>query len=425
MKKLLLVLLLFTSTLLASSTTVLEIDIKGAIGPASSEYLQNALRSAKKQNATLLLVKLDTPGGLSTSMREMIQDITNSLIPVVVYVAPKGARAASAGTYLIYAAHVAAMAPGTNIGAATPIPLIGANTQKTSTLGKKVLNDAEAYIQSLAQMNDRNATWALEAVKDAKSISAKEALKIGVIEIIADNTTELLRKLDGRVVKVMDKKVTLHTKNAHIIKYVADWKTKLLFILTDPNIAYIFLIVAIYGIFFELMHPGGILPGVLGSIAGVLALYALNILPFNYAGLLLILLGIIFMIVEVFVAGFGVLGIGGVIAFAFGSILLFNAKTLGSTVSLPLILAFSLTSLAFFIFVMRLFLRMRHAKVVSGMEEMIGSMGEVSSVSEHGYSILCHGEIWNALSDEKLVKGEQVEVVGLKGLTLHVKSIKE
>lgn len=430
MKHLFILLLILCFQLLNASSTIVELQIKGIIGPASSEYLKNGLKTALDQNAQMLLVKLDTPGGLSTSMREMIQDITNSSIPVIMYVYPKGSRAASAGTYLLYASHVAAMASGTNLGAATPVNIQPkSNTQDQnhfpSTLEKKATNDAMAYIKSLAELNDRNVSWALAAVENAKSLSAKEALAKNVIDFIANDTVELLKKLDMHTVKVSGEPLTLDTKDVVIVKYEPDWKTNFLSIITNPNIAYLFMLIAMYGIFFELMNPGAILPGVIGAISGVIALYAFNILPFNYAGLLLIVLGVSFMIIEVFVAGFGVLGIGGVISFAFGSILLFDAQTLGSTVSIPLIIAFSLVSLAFFIMVMRLFLKSRSAKIVTGSEEMVGSSAEVVDANEKAYRVLCHSEVWNATSESKLVVGQRVEVIELLGLVLRVKPIKE
>ncbi|WP_345978905.1 nodulation protein NfeD [Sulfurimonas sp. HSL3-2] len=428
MKRLLLLLFLTLSPLFAASSIVVELEVKGAIGPASSEYLKGGIEKAVKEDAQMILVKLDTPGGLSTSMREMIQDITNSHIPVIMYVYPKGARAASAGTYLMYASNVAAMAPGTNIGAATPISMLptpSGTKEVLSTPERKAINDATAYIKSLAELSDRNVSWALDAVLNAKSISAKEALRIGVIDIVAEDVHDLLGKLNGRVVKVSNNKVVLDTKGAIILRYEPDWKTKFLYMITNPNIAYILLLIAVYGIFFELMNPGAVLPGVIGVICGIVALYALNMIPFNYAGLLLIILGISFMIIEVFVAGFGVLGIGGVIAFAFGSFLLFDADTLGNSVSIPLVIAFSLVSLAFFIMVMKLFITSREAKIVSGAEEMVGSIGEVMDIYDDGYHVMCHGEIWNALSQEKLHEGQEVQVIGLHGLTLKVKSIQE
>ena len=426
MKRLLFLFLLTLLPLFAESV-ILKVEIKGAIGPATSTILENALTSAQQQHAEALLIELDTPGGLSSSMREMIQAITNSSIPVITYVAPRGAHAASAGTYLLYASHVAAMSPGTNLGAATPISLmqppkqLDTNTSAKATAEKKAINDAIAYITSLAQMNDRNVTWAVNAVESAESLSAEDALRLGVIDLIADDTASLLEKVDGQSVKLLGTTVELSTKESVVMTFEADWKSRFLSIITDPNIAYILLLIAMYGIFFELMNPGAIVPGVIGVISGIIALYALNMIPFNYAGLLLILLGIAFMVAEVFVSGFGVLGIGGVVAFAFGSLLLFDADTLGSSVSLPLVIAFSLVSLAFFILVMRLFIRSRAAKVVTGAEEMIGAVGEVVGADGDEYRVRCHGETWRATSDSALNVGQNVHVVGRSGLVLHIK----
>lgn len=431
MKRLLCLLLLMYLPLFAIGSTILKLEVKGTIGPASSSYLKDGISVAINNDAHMILIELDTPGGLSSSMREMVQDIVNSHIPIVIYISPKGARAASAGTYLLYASHIACMAPGTNIGAATPVNLmpvpkmVDSNTSAVTTLEKKAINDAKAYIKSLAELNDRNISWALEAVQEAKSLSAQDALKFGVIDIIGNDTKELLSKLDGKSVKVLGKRITLKTDGAIIINYEANWKTDFLSIITTPNIAYIFLLIGIYGIFFELMNPGSIFPGVIGVISGVIALYSLNMIPFNYAGLVLIILGIAFMIAEVFIAGFGILGIGGVIAFAFGSLLLFDADTLGSSVSIPLIVAFTLMSLLFFILVMRLFLSSRQAKVVTGSHEMIGSIAEVIRVDENIYYVYCHGERWSAVSNSKLKVGQRVEVIKFSGLTLEVKPIKE
>ena len=431
MKRLLFLLLLMFFPLFATTSTIIKLEIKGTIGPASSYYLKEGMRAALQQNAQMMLIELDTPGGLSSSMREMIQEITNSTFPVIMYVSPKGARAASAGTYLLYASHVAVMAPGTNLGAATPVNLMPTpkipdlNTSVPSTLEKKAINDAMAYIKSLAELNDRNVSWALEAVKEAKSISAKDALRFGVIDLMAENTPELLEKLEGRSVTIFGKKLTLSTKGALIQTFEADWKTQFLSIITNPNIAYIFLLMALYGIFFELMNPGAIFPGVIGVISGVIALYALNMIPFNYAGLLLIILGIAFMIAEVLIVGFGILGIGGVAAFAFGSLLLFDAQTLGNGVSIPLIIAFSLVSLGFFIFVLRFLLHSRSLKIVTGMDEMVGATAEVLELMKDEYRVRCHGEIWYATSDVVLEVGQNVRVESLSGLVLHVNPMKE
>ncbi len=431
MKRLLILLFITFLPLLASTPTIMKLEIKGTVGPASSYYLKEGMTVALQQNAQYILIELDTPGGLSSSMREMIQEIANSTLPVIMYVSPKGARAASAGTYLLYASHVSAMAPGTNLGAATPVNMMpkpmmaDANVTTPSALEKKAMNDAMAYIKSLAELNERNITWAVEAVKEAKSISAKDALNYGVIDLIADNTNELLNKLEGRSVSVSDKNITLRTKDAVIVTFEADWKNQFLAIITDPNIAYILLIIAIYGIFFELMNPGAIFPGVIGMISGVTALYAFNMIPFNYAGLLLIILGIAFMVAEVFITGFGILGLGGVAAFAFGSLLLFDADTLGSGVSIPLVIAFSLVSLGFFIFVIQFLIRSRSTKVVTGIDEMIGASAEVLESDEKGYRVRCHGEIWYADSDHVLKIGQKVRVESLTGLVLHVTPIKE
>lgn len=431
MKRLLFLLFITFLPLLASTSTIMKLEIKGAIGPASSNYLKEGMAAALRHNAQMMLIELDTPGGLSTSMREMIQEITNSTFPVIIYVSPKGAHAASAGTYLLYASHVAAMAPGTNLGAATPVSLMptpmitDSNTSSPSALEKKVINDAMAYIKSLAELNERNASWAVEAVKEGKSISAKDALRYGVIDLMAEDRKELLDKLEGRSVTISGKSITLRTEDAIILNFEADWKTKFLSIITDPNIAYMLLLIAIYGIFFELMNPGAIFPGVIGVISGVIALYALNMIPFNYAGLLLIILGIAFMVAEVFIMGFGILGIGGVLAFAFGSLLLFDADTLGSGVSIPLIIAFSLVSLGFFIFVLQFLIRSRSVKVVTGVDEMVGASAEVLELNDKGYRVRCHGEIWYADSNATLKIGQKVRVESLSGLVLHVNPIKE
>lgn len=431
MRRLLFFLLLCIVPLFGAPSKVIKLEIKGAIGPASSNYLKEGMLYADRQQADMVLIELDTPGGLASSMREMIQQIANSRIPVIVYVAPKGARAASAGTYLIYAAHVAAMAPGTNLGAATPVNMLSpatlpdTNGSAATVLEKKVINDAKAYIKSLAQLNERNITWALEAVEKAESIPAYDALRYGVIDLVAEDTDTLLQKLDGMSVKIGGRSVELNTQEVSILLFEADWKTRLLAIITDPNIAYILLIIAIYGIFFELLNPGGFVPGVIGVISGVLALYALNMLPFNYAGLLLILLGIGLMVAEVLIAGFGILGIGGVISFAFGSLLLFDTETLGVGVSIPLVIAITLVSLTFFIYVIRFLIRSRSVKAVSGAEEMIGADAKVLEVTEDGYRVRCHGEIWYATSKEPLEVGQSVKVESLEGLTLHLKPKKE
>ena len=422
-------LLLLSCIAAASAQPVVRIAIDGAISPSSSHYLQSAFDEAKRKNAQLLLIELNTPGGLVSSMREMIAQITNSPIPVAVYVSPKGAHAASAGTYLTYAAHIAAMAPGTNIGAATPIsmmqPASDANASHLSTGEQKARNDAKAYLKSLAQLRGRNAVWAEEAVDEAKSLSAGDALSMGVIDLVAEDVNDLLTKIDGRSVTLNGATLTLTTASAPLVAFEADWRIRLLALLTDPNIAYILLLIAIYGLFFEFINPGSLFPGVTGAIAGVMALYALNLLPFNYAGLLLMLLGIAFMLAEAFIAGFGILGIGGAVAFGAGSLLLFDAGTLGSDISLPLILAFSLVSGGFFIFLVGFLWRSRKQRALGGSDEMIDAEAEVLEATSEGYRVRCHGEIWSATSDALLHPGDRVLVTAIDGLVLSVRPVPE
>ena len=351
MRRILYILLLFSTLLFSANNKVVSLKIEGPISPATATFLKEAFLEVKKQDASFVYLALDTPGGLATSMREMIQDILNSKIPVVIYVSPKGARAASAGTFLMYASHVAVMAPGTNIGAATPVNLMQPQSpakkdekkdntleKQKSAMEKKVINDSIAYIKSIAELRDRNIKWGILAVKEGASISALEAVEKNVIDFMADNEEELFEKLNNFEVTIDKKVIKLDTKNMELIAITPDFKTKFLMAISNPSIAYIFLIVAMYGILFEMMNPGSIFPGVLGSISALIALYALNILPFSVVGLLLIFLGIAFMIAEVFLSGFGILGLAGVVSFAFGSILLFDEKTLGVGVSLSLVI---------------------------------------------------------------------------------------
>lgn len=425
-----LILVSFTLYLFAETSTVAQIQIEAPISPATSSYLKETIQKSKTNSYDYILLELNTPGGVSTAMRDMIKDILNSPIPIITYVSPKGARATSAGTYLLYASHIAAMAPGTNLGAATPISMMKAPVKESensenSALEKKVLNDSIAYIKSLAELRERNESWAIEAVKEGVSLSSKEALEKNVIDLIAQNPEELLAQIDGKEVKVQDTMLTLNTKDHTIIALEADWKTKILMQISDPNIAYLLMMIAIYGVLFELMNPGSVFPGVLGLISGIIALYSFNMLPFNYAGLILIIFGISLMIAEVFITGFGILGIGGVIAFGFGSFLLFDSQTLGTDISIPLIILISLTSLAFFLLTIHYLLKSRSNKIVSGKDEMIGTSAEVIKVTNEGYQVRCHGEIWSAKSQTCLKEGESAIVESISGLTLNLKSKKE
>jgi len=435
---------LLTPLLANGQGTALLLDIKGAIGPASSDYIQRGLERARSAQSPLVILRLDTPGGLDVAMRDIIRDILAAPQPVVSYVAPGGARAASAGTYILYASHVAAMAPATNLGAATPVQ-IGAvpesgkfppdladskqdkdknakpDKQNGNTMETKMVNDAVAYIRSLAQLRGRNADWAEQAVRTAASLPAEEALKNKVIDMIAVDVPDLLMKLDGHTLTVLGASRTLSTKGLVIVRVEPDWRTRLLSVITDPNVAYILMLVAVYGLFFEFANPGYVLPGVAGAICLVLALYAFQVLPVNYAGLGLILLGILFMIAEAFVPSFGALGVGGAIAFTIGSVILFDTDAGGFAVSYMLIGTLALLSALFFIFAVGMALQARRRPVVSGREELLGMLGEAQEDFQAQGLIRIHGELWQARCAVPVRRGQSVRVTGLDGLVLEVR----
>lgn len=418
------------------SSHALWLNIDGAIGPASHDYLQRGFHKAVEQNAQLIIIQMDTPGGLDASMREIIRDIIASPVPVVSFVSPSGARAASAGTYILYASHVAAMAPATNLGAATPIQITGfpggdaldkfRNGDKDSeevsqdNMSRKIINDAVAYIRGLAQMRGRNAEWAEKAVREAASLTAEEAMAEGVIDLIAISIPDLLSKLDGLTVNVLGNERTLSTQQISIQHYEPDWRTRLLAIITDPNVAYILMLLGIYALIFEFSNPGMIFPGVVGAVCLLLALFAFQVLPINYAGLALILLGIAFMLGEVFVPSFGALGIGGVIAFVIGSVMLLDTGVPGYGVSIPLIATFALLSAAFFMVVLGMAIKARQLPVVSGMEQLIHSVGEVIDDFEKEGWVRVHGERWEAQASTPLKRKQKVRVIAMNGLVLMV-----
>ncbi len=433
------------------SHVVVELRVEGAISPGTADYVVRGLNAAAEDMAQLVVLKLDTPGGLDTSMRQIIKQIIASPVPVAAYVAPDGARAASAGTYILYASHIAAMAPATNLGAATPVmigidglpgpgaqpekdgekggkekdgttPSSGETAQPLSAMEHKQMNDAAAYIRSLAQMRGRNVEWAEQAVRQAVSLTAAEALKLKVIDVIAPDVPSLLHQLDDRKVNVLGVERTLSTADARIVTIEPDWRSRLLSTIADPSLAYLLMLAGIFGIFFEFSNPGFVLPGVAGAISLLLALYAFQVLPINYAGLGLIVLGIAFMVGEVFIVpGFGILGMGGIVAFVIGSVMLIHTDVPGYGVPWSIILPAAVASALFIFFVAGMALKARRRPVVSGREEMIGEVGEVLEDfdGQEGWARV-HGETWRIRSRLPLRQRQRVKVVRMNGLILEV-----
>lgn len=416
------------------------LTIEGAIGPATADYVAGGIARAAEQGAPMVIIRMDTPGGLDTSMREIIRAILGSPVPVVTYVSPSGARAASAGAFILTASHVAAMAPGTNVGAATPVQL-GAPTAPSppdpgdrqgddkgnSSPAKsggaseaKVLNDAIAYIRSLAEMRGRNADWAEAAVRDAASLSAKSALEQKVIDIVARDDGDLLAQLDGRVVALGNGQVRLQTAGLGLTEVLPDWRTRLLSAITNPNIALILMMIGAYGLLFEFMNPGALYPGTIGAISLLLGFYALSVLPVNYAGLALIVLGLALMGAEAFSPSFGILGIGGMIAFVLGATIMFDTDVPQFRVALPVLAAVAVASLGATLLTMRVALRSRRSSVATGREEMIGATGRVLDWQGTGGHVRVHGERWNALAASELHAGQEVRIIRLRGLTVEV-----
>lgn len=445
----LLPLILFASQALAN--TVWIVPVNGAIGPAISDYLSREIEQAQQENVSLVILRMDTPGGLDSSMRDIIHAITTSSIPVATWVGPSGSRAASAGTYILLASHVAAMAEATNLGAATPVALGGGapgapssgddqnekakDQQETedgtsekvpakTAMEKKVINDARAYIKGLAKLHDRNAEWAEKAVSEAASLDAQEALKLNVIDYIANSPEELVQAINGTTVKINNQPVTLSLENPVWVERVPDWRAEMLAVITNPNVAYILILIGIYGLLLEFYNPGIGLPGVLGGICLLLAMYALQMMPVNYAGLGLLLLGIALMIAEAFSPSFGVLGLGGVVAFILGSIFLMDSDLPGFQVALPLIFGLAIFSVALIILTVGMLVRIRHRRVTTGLETYPGKQAVVSDDFIDGEGrVQMDGAFWTAKDElnQGLKQGDQVTVVNVKGLTLTVK----
>lgn len=428
--------LLITASANNVSHPVFQLTIEDVIGPATDDYVERAIETATLQQAELIVIRMDTPGGLDSAMRSIIKNITNSSVPVAVYVAPTGARAASAGTYILYASHIAAMAPGTNLGAATPVQIGGisppdlqkgkdktAPDNNKSTLQQKIINDAVAYIRGLAQLRGRNQEWAEKAVREAASLPAGDALKNNVIDILATSTADLLKQIDGREVFVQGQKRQLKTAGLTLKEINPDWRSRFLSVITNPNIAYILMLVGIYGLIFEFSNPGAIVPGTVGAICLLLALYSFQLLPINYAGMGLILLGIALMVGEAFEPSFGVLGIGGVVAFVIGSIILMDTDVPGFGIDISVIVTFAIISVVMFVFVIGMAMKARRRPVVSGMEELLGSEALVIEAFEQKGRVNIHSENWSALCDTPLQKGQHVKVIGIKGLTLQVEPL--
>jgi membrane-bound serine protease (ClpP class) len=440
----------------AAERIALMLDVEGPIGPATRDFITRGLETAEERGAALVVIRMDTPGGLDASNRDIVKAILNSPVPVATWVAPGGARAASAGTYILLASHIAAMSPATNVGAATPVAIVGgapgqgekspsgkkkghkdgedeeaegeeaeadAEAPAGDAMMKKAVNDAVAYIRGLADKRGRNADWAERAVREADSITAEKALELGVIDFIADNVGDLLEQSDGRVVEVNEREVELATRGLLIERLEPDWRNELLAVITSPTIAYLLLLIGVYGLILEGYNPGAVVPGVVGAICLLMALYAFQMLPVNYAGLGLIVLGIILMIAEVMAPSFGALGIGGIIAMVIGSIILIDTDVPGFGVSRPLIASIAVVGSLGLMGIIWFAVRARQRPVVSGREELVGAAGVALEDFERDGHVYVHSERWNAVAEVPMRREQAVVVTGLDGLTLRVRPV--
>jgi membrane-bound serine protease (ClpP class) len=423
----------------AAGQRALVLEVDGAIGPPLADYIVRELRAAGPDEVGVIVLRMNTPGGLDASMRQIVSAILASPVPVATYVAPNGARAASAGTYIAYASAIAAMARSTNIGAATPIQLAGhpmappdqarqkekaeKAEEPASAESRKMINDAVAYIRGLAALNGRNAEWAVDAVRSAASLPAAEALSLHVIDVIADDVPDLLRKIDGRTVNVAGKLQQLATAGLDVVTVPPDWRTELLGLVTNPNVAFILMLIGIYGLILEFFNPGAVAPALIGAISLLVALYALALLPISYAGAALVLLGVALMVAEAHIGAFGALGVGGIAAFVIGALLMFPARVPGFTLSVGVIAGAAIGSAALLIVVLAALLRSRARPVVTGSEALIGAEGETVAWQGSEGRVRVNGEIWRACADASLAAGSRVRVVGRDGLVLRVENM--
>ena len=392
---------------------------EGVINPVAVEYLQESLQTAEENEANLLVFQLDTPGGLDTSMRIMVKDITKSRVPVVVYVSPSGGRAASAGVFLTLAAHFAAMAPGTNIGAAHPVAMGGGEMDKV--MKDKVENDAVAYIISIAERRGRNAEWAENAVRKSVSVPAQEALELGLIDVVPETLAQLLKELDGKTTSINTQSVTLHTIDAQIQEFPMSWRLEVLQALSDPNIAYVLMTIGTIGLIAELYNPGAILPGVVGAISLILAFYSLQTLPINYAGVLLLILGLVMLILEATVTSFGLLAIGGITSLILGSLMLIKEGYPFYQLSWSMIIPVVAFTAGFILLIVTFSIKSLKSRTTTGREGLIGMSGLAKTDLNPAGRVFVHGELWEANSEVPLRMGDSIEVTGIEGLTLQVK----